>query len=240
MLPAAAPESPEQEAKKLAAARVVDWYAAEVEHGPLTESFNNDWVFTETRPLRPRINPRLMEVMRGLKPGGALVIPPGNSHESTYPFFLMDGVFEELRAAKGRGVRVIVVCNPVNLLLTAGYTVSDYLQSIAQALRQATGGREVAIEEVVDRVVVNDPSGAPESVQRMMRGEGIPPEVKQELLHRTPTGPVVARPEEIAALEARGVEVVQKAMLEVQRVSIRGIETEAVSYEAGKLMETLR
>ena len=239
MLPSAAPESPEKEAKKLAAASVVDWYAAEVEHGPLTEPFNNDWVFAETRPLRPRINPRLVEVMHALKPGGALVIPPGNAHESTYPFFLMDGVFEELRAVRERGGRVIVVCNPVNLLLTAGYTVTDYLRAIEQALRQATGGRKVGIEEVVDTVVVNDPSGASESVQRMMRGEGIPPEVKQELLHRTPTGPVVATPEEMRALQERGVEVVQQEMLEVQRVSIRGIETEAVSYETGKLMEAL-
>jgi hypothetical protein len=239
MLPSAVPESPEKEADKLRAASVVDWYAAEVEHGPLSESFNNDWVFKEIRPVRPKVNPRLVQVMRALKPGGAVVIPPGNSHESTYPFFLMEGVLEELQAAKARGVRVIVVCNPVNLLLTAGYTVTDYLRSIAQALRQATGGRDIAVQEVMDRVVVNDPSGASESVQRMMRGEGIPPEVKQELLHRTPTGPVVATPEEVAALEKRGVEVVQKGMLEVQRVSIRGIETEAVSYQTGKLVEAL-
>ena len=57
------------------------------------------------------------------------------------------------------------------------------------------------IEEVVDTVIVNDPSGASESVQRMMRGEGLPPEVKRELLHRTPTGPVITSPEEILALK---------------------------------------
>jgi len=239
MLPSAPSESPERESAKLRAASMVDWYAAEVEHGPLSESFNNDWVFQEIRPLRPKINPRLVEVMRALKPGGAVVIPPGNAHESTYPFFLMEGVLEEIEAAKARGVRVIVVCNPVNLLLTAGYTVSDYLRAIEQALQQATGGRKVGIEEVVDTVVVNDPSGAPESVQRMMRGEGIPPEVKQELLHRTPTGPVITTPEEVRALKARGVEVVQQEMLEVQRVSIRGLETEAVSYQVGKLVEAL-
>jgi hypothetical protein len=239
MLPSAPPESPEREAQKSAAAAVADWYAAEVEHGPRTEAFNNDWIFREVRPLRPRINSRLVEVLRALKPGGAVVIPPGNAHESTYTFFLLEGVREELRAAKARGVRVILVCNPVNLLLTAGYTVSDYLRSVEQALRQATGGEAVGIEEVLDTVVVNDPTGAPESVQRMMRGEGIPPEVKQELLHRTPTGPVVTTPEEIAALQARGLKVVRQPMLEVQRVSIRGLETEAVSYHAEKLLEAL-
>lgn len=240
MLPSAPPEPPEREAEKLAAAAVTDWHAAEVEHGPLTEPFNNDWIFREVRPVRPKINPRLVEVMRALRPGGALVIPPGNAHESTYTFFLMEGVLEEIQAAKARGVRVILVCNPVNLLLTAGYTVTDYLRSVEQALRHATGGRSVGIEEVLDTVVVNDPSGASESVQRMMRGEGIPPEVKQELLHRTPTGPVVTTREEIVALQARGVQVVQKEMLEVQRVSIRGLETEAVSYQADKLLEVLR
>jgi len=239
MLPSAAAESREQEARKLAAASVVDWYAAEVEHGPLSEAFNNDWVFKEVRPLRPRMNPQLVEVMRALKPGGALVIPPGNAHESTYTFFLLDGVLEEIEAVRARGVRVIVVCNPLNLLLTAGYGVSDYLRSIEQALCQATGGRKVGIEEVVDKVVVNDSSGAPERVQRMMRGEGIPPEVKQELLHRTPTGPVAVTPEEMAALRGRGIEVVSKEMLKIERVSIRGIETEAVSYDRSALLEAL-
>jgi 2-phospho-L-lactate transferase/gluconeogenesis factor (CofD/UPF0052 family) len=238
MLTSAPEESEAEERAKLAAARVVDWHAAEVEHGPLSESFNNDWVFKELRPMVPRMNPRLVEVMRALKPGGMLVIPPGNAHESTYTFFLMQGVLEEIQAAKARGVRVVLVCNPVNLLLCAGYSVSDYLGCIEQALRHACG-RRVAIEEVIDRVVVNDPLGASESAQRMMRGEGIPPEVKRELLHRTPTGPVTASPEEIRALQARGIEVVQRAMLEVQKISIRGIETDSVSYEQYRLMEAL-
>jgi len=238
MLASAPEESEAREKEKLAGARVVDWYAAEVEHGPLSEPFNNDWVFQEVRPLTPRMNPRLVEVMRALRPGGALVIPPGNSHESTYPFFVMKGVLDEIAAARARGVRVILVCNPVNLLLTAGYSVTDYLHSLEQALAHASG-REVRIEEVLDRVVVNDPRGASESAQRMMRGEGIPPEVKRELLHRTPTGPVTTSPAEIAALEKRGLEVVQKDMLEVQKVSIRGIETDAVSYEKGRLIEAL-
>ena len=239
MLASAPPEPAAREAEKLAAARVVDWYAAEVYHGPLEESFNNDWVFKEVRPLRPKMNPRLVHVLRALRPGGALIIPPGNCHESTYTFFLMDGVLEEIAAAKARGVQVVMICNPVNLLFCAGYTVTDYLRCIEQAIAHATGGKRIGIEEVVDTVIVNDPSGASESVQRMMRGEGIPPEVKRELLHRTPTGPVITTPEEIQALKARGVKVVQSPMLEVQKISIRGIETVSVSYTGTKLLDAL-
>ena len=237
---AGAPEEPEaREQEKLAGARVVDWYAAEVEHGPLSEPFNNDWVFREIRPFTPRMNPRLVQAMRALRPGAALVLPPGNAHESTYTFFTLAGLREELLAAKARGVRVLLVCNPVNLLFCAGYTVSDYLRCIEQALGRASG-RKTAIEEVLDRVVVNDPSKASAATQRMMRGEGLPPEVKRELLHRTPTGPVTTSSEEVAALEARGIEVVQQAMLEVQTISIRGVQTEAVTYHKDLLAEALQ
>jgi hypothetical protein len=238
MLPDASPESPEAEAKKLSDAKVVNWYPAEVEHGPTTEPFNNDWVFKEVRPFTPRINPFLAEILRSLKPGGSIVIPPGNAHESTYTFFIMSGLWEELQAAKSRGVRVTLVCNPVNLLLTAGYTVEEYLQAIEQAISRAAG-RQIAAEQVIDRVVVNDPSDTSEKVQRMMRGEGIPREVKQVLLHRTPTGPVTVTADDVARLESRGLEVVQKPMLSVETVSIRGIESEAISYEKQKLLEAI-
>ncbi len=239
MLPDAPPESAEEETRKLANAKVVDWYPAEVEHGPSNEAFNNDWVFKEIRPLYPRINPFLSEIIQGMKSGGSIVIPPGNAHESTYTFFILSGLWDELQAAKARGVRVTLVCNPVNLLLTAGYTVDDYLRSIEQAVRHTTGRDDIAAEQVVDRLVVNDPSGTSEKVQKMMRGEGIPREVKQVLLHRTPTGPVTVSAEDIAHLEARGLEVVQKPMLSVETVSIRGIETEAISYEKEKLFEAI-
>ena len=239
MLPDAPEESPEEEARKLSAAKVVDWYPAEVEHGPLSEPFNNDWLFTEVRPLNPRINPYLTEIMARLKPGGAVIIPPGNAHESTYTFFVMKGVWEELQAAKRRKVRVILVLNPLNLLLTAGYTIADYLRSVEQALKRAAGGKDIPIEQIIDRLVVNDPSTASERVQQMMRGEGIPPAVKQELLHRTPCGPVTVSPEERQELEARGIEVIHQPMLEVQTVSIRGIETEAVSYQPDKLLDAI-
>lgn len=238
MLPDAPPESKEAEAQKLAAASVIDWYPAEVEHGPTTQPFDNDWVFKEIRPLSPRVNPFLIELLRTLKPNGAIVIPPGNAHESTYAFFILAGLWEELQAAKARGVRVILICNPVNLLLTAGYTVDDYLRSIEQALRHTTG-RDIAAEEVFDRVIVNDPSDTSDKVQAMMRGQGIPLEVKQVLLHRTPTGPVTVSDGDLARLRARGMEVVQKAMLAVETVSIRGLETEAISYEREKLIEAM-
>jgi hypothetical protein len=239
MLPNAPEESAEQEQQKLASAKVLDWYAAEVEHGPLSEPFNNDWVFREVRPYAPRINPFAVEVMRRLKKGGGIIIPPGNAHESTYTFFLLSGLWEELQAARRRGVRVTLVCNPVNLLLTAGYTVADYLRSIEQAAMFATGGRAVKVEEMVDRVVVNDPSPASEKARQMMRGEGIPPAVKQELLHRTPCGAVTVTPGEVKELEGRGMEVVHRPMLEVQTVSIRGIETEAVSYQKERLLDAM-
>jgi len=239
MLPKAPEESAEEERRKLANAKVLDWYAAEVEHGPRSEPFNNDWVFKEVRPYAPRINPFVVEVMRRLKKGGGIIIPPGNAHESTYTFFLLSGLWEELQAARGRGVRVTLVCNPVNLLLTAGYTVGDYLRSIEQAVGLATGGRAVKVEEMVDRVVVNDPSAASEKAQQMMRGEGIPPVVKQELLHRTPCGAVTVTPAEVKELEGRGMEVVHRPMLEVQTVSIRGIETEAVSYQKERLLDAM-
>jgi len=171
MLPDAPPESAEEETRKLANAKVVDWYPAEVEHGPSNEAFNNDWV--------------------------------------------------------------------VNLLLTAGYTVDDYLRSIEQAVRHTTGRDDITAEQVVDRLVVNDPSGTSEKVQKMMRGEGIPREVKQVLLHRTPTGPVMVSPEDVKALEERGIEVVVKPMLSVETVSIRGIETEAISYQKEKLFDAI-
>ena len=238
MLPDAPPESPEEEARKLGNAKVVDWYPAEVEHGPTGEPFDNDWVFKEVGPLTPRVNPYLVEIIRSLRPGGSVVIPPGNAHESTYTFFIMSGLWEELQAAKSRGVRVTLVCNPVNLLLTAGYRVDDYLEAIEQAVSRAAG-RKIKAEEVLDRVVVNDPSTTSEKAQRMMRGEGVPREVKQVLLHRTPTGPVTVAREEIAGLEARGMEVVQRAMLSVETVSIRGIETESMSYEKQKLLEAI-
>ena len=239
MLPDAQAESAEEEAEKLAGARVIDWYPAEVEHGPADQAFNNDWVFKEIRPLTPRINPFLVEIIRSLKPTGSIVIPPGNAHESTYTFFILSGLWEELQAAKSRGVRVMLVCNPVNLLLTAGYTVDDYLRSIEQAVRRAVGREDVKVEQIVDRIVVNDPCAASEKANAMMRGEGIPPEVKQVLLHRTPTGAVTTSAEDIARLEARGIEVIQKAMLSVATVSIRGIETEAISYENERLVETI-
>lgn len=238
MISGAAPESEEAEQAKLAAAKVVGWYAAEVHHGPITESFNNDWIFSEVGPLAPPMNPRLAELLDSLRSGGALVIPPGNCHESTYTFFLMAGVLDRVMAAKARGARVTLVCNPVNLLFSAGYTVQDYLRSVEQALLQSSG-RKVAIGDVLDRVIINDPTTAPESVQRMMRGEGIDPIVKQELLHRTPSGPVTVSREEIAALEAQGIEVVHRDMLEIQTISIRGIQTEAVSYDPEKLTEAL-
>jgi len=239
MLPNAPEEAAEQEASKLSGAKVVDWHSAEVEHGPLGEPFNNDWVFKEVRRYAPRMNPFLGEIMRRLRKGGGVVIPPGNAHESTYTFFLLSGLWEELQAARRRGVRVTLVCNPHNLLLTAGYTVADYLRSIEQAATFALAGRKVKAEEMIDRVVVNDPSTASEKAQRMMRGEGIPAVVKQELLHRTPCGPVTVTPEEVRDLEARGLEVVHRPMLEVQTVSIRGIETEAVSYEKEKVLEAV-
>ncbi len=239
MLAGAPEESEEREREKLAGARVVDWYAAEVEHGPISETFNNDWVFQEVRPVRPRPNPQVIRALRALKRGGTVVIPPGNAHESTYTFFLLDGILEELQAARARGVRVMLVCNPVNLLFSAGYTVSDYLHSVEMALGH-TSGRPVRIEEVLDRVVVNDASQVSEGVQRMMQGEGIPPEVKRELLHRTPTGPVTISPEERASLEARGLEVMGKPMLEVQTVSIRGLETDTISYHRDLLAEALQ
>ena len=102
-------------------------------------------------------------------------------------------------------------------------------------------GRAVALllAEHGTRVVVNDPSDTSEKVQRMMRGEGIPREVKQVLLHRTPTGPVTVTADDIARLESRGLEVVQKPMLSVETVSIRGIESEAISYEKQKLLEAI-
>lgn len=239
MLPAAPEESPEEEARKLGSAKVVDWYPAEVEHGPLGEPFNNDWVFKEVRPFTPHINPFLVELIRRLKPTGSIIIPPGNAHESTYTFFVMSGLWEELQAAKSRGVRVTLVCNPVNLLLTAGYTVEDYLRSIEQAVKFATGGKDIKAQEVIGRLVINDPSTASARVQKMMRGEDIPPVVKQELLHRTPCGPVTVSPDEVRQLEGRGIEVIHKPMLEVQTVSIRGIETEAVSYEKEKLLDAV-
>ncbi len=239
MLPEAPAESPEEEGRKLAGAKVVDWYPAEVEHGPTSEPFNNDWVFEEIRPSAPRVNPFLAEIIRSLKPGGAIVIPPGNAHESTYTFFTMSGLWEELQAARLRGVRVVLVCNPVNLLLTAGYTVDDYLNAIEQAVARGAGGKEIRAEEVIDRIVVNDPSGASERVQKMMAGEDIPREVKQALLHRTPTGPVTVSSADMERLDGRGMEVVQKAMLSVETVSIRGIETEAISYEREKLIEAI-
>ncbi len=239
MLPDAAPESAEEEARKLAGAKVVNWHPAEVEHGPIGEAFNNDWVFAEIRPFSPKVNPFLVEVLRAVRPGGSIVIPPGNAHESTYTFFILSGLWEELQAARSRGVRVTLICNPVNLLLTAGYTVEDYLLSIEQALHRATGDASIRAEQVIDRIVVNDPSGAPEGLQRMMRGEGIPREVKQALLHRTPTGPVTVSGDERARLESRGIEVLQRAMLSVETVSIRGIRTEAISYDRDELFETL-
>lgn len=239
MLPNAPPESDEEGARKCASAKIVDWYPAEVRHGPTDEPFSDDWVFEEIRPRAPRINPFLVEIMRALEPGGAIIIPPGNAHESTYTFFVMDRVWEELRAAKERGVLVVLVLNPVNLLLTAGYAVDDYLGAIEQALRHATGRGDISAEQVIDRIVVNDPSGAPERAQRMMRGEGIPPEVKQVLLHRTPTGPVTVSEQDIARLQARGFEVVSRPMLSVETVSIRGIETEAISYERDKLLDAI-
>ncbi|UCC68835.1 MAG: YvcK family protein [Armatimonadota bacterium] len=239
MLPDAPRESSEEEAKKLASAKVVDWYPAEVEHGPTTESFDNDWVFKELHPFTPRINPFLAEIVRSLKPGGSIVIPPGNAHESTYTFFIMSGLWEELRAAKLRGVRVTLVCNPVNLLLTAGYTVDDYLRAIEQGIARASGDAEIKIEQVIDRVVVNDPSTTSEKVQKMMQGEGIPLEVKRVLLHRTPTGPVTVTSDDIARLGGRSLEVIYKPMLSVETVSIRGIETEAISYEKEKLLESI-
>ncbi len=238
MLPDAPPESPAEELRKLQAAKVVDWYAAEVEHGPMDQPFDNDWVFREVRALTPRINPELLRVLRALKPSGAVVIPPGNAHESTYTFFLLSGLWEELRAAKARGVRVVLVLNPVNLLLTAGYAVDDYLHAIEQALSRAVG-RPLRAAEIVDRVVVNDPSASSEKVQRMMRGEGIPREVKQVLLHRTPTGPVCVTSADIARLERQGIEVVQRDMLAVETVSIRGIETEAISYDKEILVDAI-
>jgi 2-phospho-L-lactate transferase/gluconeogenesis factor (CofD/UPF0052 family) len=238
MIAGAEPETEEEERAKLAAAKVVDWYAADVYHGPITEPFNNDWIFGEVRPLCPPMNPRLAAVLRALGSGGMLVIPPGNCHESTYTFFLLAGVLDEIMAARQRGARVVLVCNPVNLLFSAGYTVRDYLRSVEQALRQSCG-REVPVREVLDRVIINDPTTAPESVQRMMRGEGIDPVVKQELLHRTPAGPVTVDREELAALEAEGIEVVHRDMLEIQPISIRGIQTEAVSYHPEKLTEAL-
>jgi hypothetical protein len=239
VLPAAPEESPEQEARKLAAAKVVDWYPAEVHHGPLAEPFNNDWVFTEIRQFHPAINPFLVEVMRRLKPGGAIIIPPGNAHESTYTFFVMKGVWQELQAAKRRKVRVTLVLNPLNLLLTAGYTVAGYLRSVEQAVRHATGDQSIKIEHIIERLVVNDPSTASEKAQKMMRGEDIPAVVKQELLHRTPCGPVTISAEERRQLEARGIEVIHRPMLEVQTVSIRGIETEAVSYQPDLLLDAI-
>lgn len=239
MLPEAPEESPEAEAEKLAAAKVVDWYSAEVEHGPLDEPFNNDWVFKEVRPRAPRVNPVLVEMLRRLKPGGGIVIPPGNAHESTYTFFLLSGLWEELQAARERGVRVTLVCNPHNLLLTAGYRVADYLRAVEQAVSFARGGVCARAEEFIDRVVVNDPSAASEKAQQMMRGEGIPAVVKQELLHRTPCGAVTLTPEEKAELEARGLEVWFRPMLEVRTVAIRGIETEAVSYRPESLIEAI-
>lgn len=239
MLPDAPPESEEEEGRKLAAAKVIDWYPAEVVHGPIEEPFNDDWVFKEVRPFAPRINAFLAQIIDSIPPGGAIIIPPGNAHESTYTFFIMDGVWEVLQAAKSRGVRVILVLNPVNLLLTAGYTVDDYLLSIEQAVQHATGRDDVKAEHIVDRIVVNDPSTTSEKAQRMMRGEGIPREVKQVLLHRTPTGPVTVSADDIARLEARGFEVVRRAMLSVETVSIRGIETEAISYDKDKLLEAI-
>lgn len=239
MLPDAPPESDEEEARKLASAKVVDWYPAEVEHGPADEDFNNDWVFKEVRAFTPRINPFLAEIIRSIRPGGSIVIPPGNAHESTYTFFIMSGLWEELQAAKSRGVRVTVVCNPVNLLLTAGYTVDDYLEAIEQAISRAAGGKEIRTEQVIDRVVVNDPSTTSEKAQRMMEGEGIPREVKQVLLHRTPTGPVTVASDDIARLQSRGLEVIQEPMLSVETVSIRGIETESISYEKDKLLAAI-
>ena len=238
MLPGAPPESKEAEAQKLAAARVIDWYPAEVEHGPTTQPFDNDWVFKEIRPLSPRINPFLIELIRALKPNGAIIIPPGNAHESTYTFFVLAALREELQAARKRGVRVVLICNPVNLLLTAGYTVDDYLRSIEQALYHTTG-RNIKAEQVIDRMVINDPSDTSERVHEMMRGQGIPLEVKQVLLHRTPTGPITVSDDDLARLRARGMEVVQKAMLAVETVSIRGLETEAISYEREKLIEAI-
>jgi len=239
MLPDAPPQSEDEEAKRLAAATVADWYPAEVEHGPTDEPFNNDWLFKEIRPFYPRLNPFLVEIMRRMKPGGSIIIPPGNAHESTYTFFVHSDIWDELKAAKARGVRITLVCNPVNLLLTAGYTVEDYLRSIEQAVQHATNDASIKIQQIVDRVVVNDPSTASEKAQRMMRGEGIPREVKQVLLHRTPTGAVTVSPEEIAGLQNRGMEVVYKPMLEVQTVSIRGIESEAVSYATDKLVDAV-
>ncbi len=96
------------------------------------------------------------------------------------------------------------------------------------------------IEEVLDRVVVNDPSRESDRVQRMMQGEGLAPEVKRELLHRTPTGPVTISPEERASLEVRGLEVIEKPLLEVQTVSIRGLETDTISYQRDLLVEALQ
>jgi 2-phospho-L-lactate transferase/gluconeogenesis factor (CofD/UPF0052 family) len=239
MLVDAPPEPPKEESRRQAGARVVDWHSAEVEHGPTTEPFDNDWVFEEIRPFSPRINPFLAEVLRRLRPGGTIVIPPGNAHESTYTFFLLSGLWEELVSARSRGVRVILVCNPMNLLLTAGYAVDDYLRSMEQALRRATGDEDIAAEQIIDRVVVNDPSDATRRVREMMDGEGIPPEVKQELLHRTPTGAVSVSSEEKARLESRGIEVIHRSMLSVETVSIRGIKTEAVSYDRDRLFEAL-
>ncbi|MGA2434776.1 MAG: 2-phospho-L-lactate transferase CofD family protein [Bryobacteraceae bacterium] len=238
MLPDAPPESAEEELRKLKAAKVVDWYAAEVVHGPADQNFNDDWVFQEVRPVTPRVNPELVRVLRSIKPGGSIVIPPGNAHESTYTFFVLGGLWEELQAAKARGVRVVLVCNPVNLLLTAGYSVEDYLGAIEQALGRASG-HKLRAAEIIDRVVVNDPSACSEKVQRVMRGEGVPREVKQVLLHRTPTGPICLSKDEKSRLEGQGIEVVERAMLSVETISIRGIETEAISYSKNMLVDAI-
>ncbi len=238
MLPDAPPESAEEETRKLRGAKVVDWYPAEVVHGPFDQNFNDDWIFREVRPMMPRINPELVRVLRSIKPGGSIVIPPGNAHESTYTFFVLSGLWEELQAAKARGVRVVLVCNPVDLLLTAGYSVEDYLGAIEQALSRAAA-RTLRASQIIDRVVVNDPSTASEKVQRVMRGEGVPREVKQVLLHRTPTGPICLSKEQAARLEAQGIEVVQRAMLSVETISIRGIETEAISYNKDMLADAV-
>ncbi len=59
-------------------------------------------------------------------------------------------------------------------------------------------------------------------------------------LHRTPTGPVSVCAEEIRDFEARGIEVVVTDMLEIQKISIRGLETDSVSYARHKLVEAIR
>jgi glucose-6-phosphate isomerase/2-phospho-L-lactate transferase/gluconeogenesis factor (CofD/UPF0052 family)/hydroxymethylpyrimidine pyrophosphatase-like HAD family hydrolase len=91
------------------------------------------------RIRRQTPNQSMIEKIRSLEKGDITVIGPGSFYTSILPHFLVDGLGEELVAARKRGVKVIFAFNSTRDNETVNLSNMDMLEKIEAAVGKNTG-----------------------------------------------------------------------------------------------------